>query len=69
MGGGVKKTQGGHRSELLQPIHDHHPAVVDIHFDTTDPSVEAIRNEGGVKIGERNHCCKVLQGRQVNSFV
>ena len=69
MRGGVKKRQGGHHCKLLEPLHDSHITFVDIHLHTTNESTEAIRNKGGVKVGECRHRCKVFQGGEVDGFV
>jgi len=66
---GAKKTHGGHRRELLQPLHNRHPVIADVYFDAIDEDIKTARDEGGVKVSKCHHCRKVFHGREVDSLV
>ena len=57
---GTEKTLGRHRSELVQPLDNHHLAIPDTN--TADEDTETIYDKGGIEANKcRNHR-KVFQG-------
>ena len=57
---GTEKTRGRHRSELLQPLDNHHLAIPDTN--TADEDIETIYDEGGIEANECRNRCEVFQG-------